>query len=480
MEAAAPLPKKRKSGVPGSIEPEKISSRKPPPPAATEAPDSHIQLLPPGAEGAEEGVDRISGLPDAILGDIISLLPTREGARTQTLASRWRHLWRSAPLNLDYRDLPAEGDVLIALMSRILSAHAGSGRRLCISAHHLCHEPATVDAWLRSVALSNHQELEFYCAANRPPVLPPVVPSTFRLSSSLRAVTIGQCRLPDGISDTLHFPQLKQLTLENVSISESSLHRVIAGCPVLECMLLDSSFGFSCVRICSPTLRTIGVRLGYFRQGGPQFWKIVIEDAPCLERLLQLDLIRRLDISIISAPNLEIMGCLSFKGFHFSYFQGSRAVFPTVVYTIKTLFIYVDSNSVDMVLTFMSCFPCLEKLYIQQNDRAEKTSWRRKHKSHIRSLDIRLKTVVLKNYRNYMADVDFAMFFVLHAKMLELLRFEVRFCSNGFVASQWRLLQLEKRASRGARFEFTEYTHRRKLEDIKHVQDLSVADPFEW
>jgi hypothetical protein len=88
---------------------------------------------------------------------------------------------------------------------------------------------------------------------------------------------------------------------------------------------------------------------------------------------------------------------------------------------------------------------------------------------------------VLKNYQgHFMADVDFAMFFVLHAKMLELLRFEVRLsCDNGFIARQRRLLQLEKRASRGARFEFTRYTHNCKLDDINHVKDLSIADPFE-
>uniref|UniRef100_A0ACD5UH69 Uncharacterized protein n=1 Tax=Avena sativa TaxID=4498 RepID=A0ACD5UH69_AVESA len=476
MEAAAPLPKKRISGVPGSSEPEEISSHES---AAMEAADPHIQQPLPRAEGAEEGVDRISGLPDAVLGDIISILPTREGARTQTLASRWRHIWRSAPLNLDYRDLPAKGDVLIALISQILSSHAGSGRRLLISACHLCHEPATVDAWLRSAALSNLQELEFCCAATRSPALPPAVPSTFRFSSSLRAVTIGQCRLPDGISDTLHFPQLKQLTLEQVRISEGSLHRIIAGCPVLECMLLDSNSGFNCVRICSPTLRTIGVRVGFFRQGFSQFWKMVIEDAPCLERLLQLDLIQHIDLSIISAPTLEIMGCLSYEDYHFSDFQGPRAVFPTVVHTIKTLSIFVYENSVDMVLSFLSCFPCLEKLYMEQKYSPSNNPWRRKHKSQIRSLDIRLKTVVLKYYRGVKSDVNFAMFFVLNAKMLELLRFEVPRCSNDFIASQQRLLQLGRRASRGARFEFTDYTCCRKLDDIKHVQDLSVVD-LEW
>jgi hypothetical protein len=124
----------------------------------------------------------------------------------------------------------------------------------------------------------------------------------------------------------LHFPQLKQLSLEEVSISESSLHRVIAGCPVLESMLLNRSFGFNCARISSPTLRTIGVRVS---QGGLYIRKIIIEDAPCLERLIRLDLEEGLDISIISAPNLEIMGCLSYKNCCFSGFQVASFSFST-------------------------------------------------------------------------------------------------------------------------------------------------------
>jgi hypothetical protein len=45
--------------------------------------------------------------------------------------------------------------------------------------------------------------------------------------------------------------------------------------------------------------------------------------------------------------------------------KGLCAVFPTVLHTIKTLSIYVFYSSVEMVLSFMSCFPCLEKLYIE-------------------------------------------------------------------------------------------------------------------
>ncbi|XP_044432150.1 putative F-box/LRR-repeat protein At5g02700, partial [Triticum aestivum] len=479
MEAAAPLSKKRKSELPGSNQPEEILSHEPTA-AAMEAPESDIREPPLGAGGAEDGVDHISGLPDAVLGDFISLLPTTEGARTQTLASRWRHLWRSAPLNLDYYDLPAEGDnVLIRLISQILSAHAGSGRRLCVSAHHLYHHAATVDAWLRSAGLSNLQELEFCCAGD-PLVLPAVTAPTFRFSSSLRLATFSQCRFPDSIVQTLHFPQLKQLALEEVSISEGSLQSVIAGCPVLESMLLNHCIGFGCIRICSPNLRTIGVRAGNagYRD---KLVKISIEDAPCLERLLQLNKTTGLDISIISAPNLETMGCHRYDDSYGFSFKGFPTLFPMVVDTVKTLSISVLPLCVDMVLDLMCCFPCLEKLYIEIClSSGKKSFWRRKHQSHIRCLDIRLKKVVLANYRGIMSEVNFAMLFVLNAKMLELLRFEVQGrCCEKFIERQHRLLKLGNRASRGAQFVFTKDRCRRKLEDIKHVRDLSVADPFE-
>ncbi|KAM0909891.1 hypothetical protein ACQ4PT_014490 [Festuca glaucescens] len=199
------------------------------------------------------GADRLSSLPDAVLGDIISLLTTKEGARTRILAPRWRHLWLSAPLNLDCRDLMAIGrkSVRVAVISRILSSHQGPGRRLHFDNLMLNIPAHTVKACLRSTALDNLEELDF-TGVDRP-----LQPLIFRFSSTLRVANIGRCNLSKVTFQGLHFPLLKQLGLADVYISECSLHSLIAGCPALECLLIRGSSGFRCLRINSLTIRSI-------------------------------------------------------------------------------------------------------------------------------------------------------------------------------------------------------------------------------
>ncbi|KAK1698168.1 hypothetical protein QYE76_014865 [Lolium multiflorum] len=200
------------------------------------------QEPPPGAEeDEEESLDHISRLPDHVLGEIISLLTIMEGTRTQVLASRWRHLWRAAPLNLDFSSLPGSNSMLpsrCAVVNAILAAHQGSGRRLCLPARHLqCRDDdVDVDAWLRSTALDNLQELEFYfcCAKHYDPelvieaLLPPPA-SIFRFSSTLRAATISNCYLVDDTVETLRFPHLRKLALiASIIIMSSSASAIAA------------------------------------------------------------------------------------------------------------------------------------------------------------------------------------------------------------------------------------------------------------
>ncbi|PUZ69255.1 hypothetical protein GQ55_2G093600 [Panicum hallii var. hallii] len=366
-------------------------------------------MPPPDARGEEEGVDHISSLADAILGDIISLLSMKEAARTQILASRWRHTWCAAPLVLDGTELnhkglrtdekvlAADDKALASTVSLILSTHPGLGHHFCIPTHHLFE----------------------------------------------RATTHPLCC----------YPHLKQLALEYVIISEESLHTMISNCPVLECLLLNHSFGFSCIRISSSSLRSIGV--GTNRYGNqPQLPEFIIVGAPCLERLRFLQPYMAINVSVTAAPKLETLGCPidGIDGFDPFRIELQVINMMTVVRNVKILAVKSSHINLDMVIDLMKCFPCLEKLYIKCCISGDMNRWRHKQRQFIKCFDIQLKTIVLQKYRGTRSQVNFASFFLLNARKLEVMTLEVdnRVANEAFFAELYGVLQMEKRASRTA------------------------------
>ncbi|RCV09252.1 hypothetical protein SETIT_2G012300v2 [Setaria italica] len=419
-------------------------------------------------EEDEELVDRISGLPDAVLGDIVTLLPTRDGAHTQVLSSRWRHVWRSAPLNFDSNaDSPRtiRGNVRDSEISSALSAHQGPGRRFRHEFPYVdtgTRSAAKLDCWLRYPALDNLQELVFHYGIRIPrgwsslPPPPPLPESVRRFSPTLRVASFGGCAFPEvnAASAPLHLPVLKQLSLTHAKISEKSLLALLAGCPVLQSLLLSYNSGCSRVRIASRTLTSIGVNPG---RGDSRLQHLILEDAPCLERLLVFSSGTRkiMDISVISAPKLDILGPLSDD---FSRVEFGSTVFQT-------------------------------KLVGYEN------GWRDEyHNNLVSTLDIRVKKVVLLNYRGDKSHVKFAKLFVLNARVLESMVLELVegiVPSTEWIERQHKRLHTKNKASTSAQFDFVGHDVRSRLfgnvnEAPAHVgyvneaqaHDLSTADPF--
>ncbi|OEL20872.1 hypothetical protein BAE44_0018109 [Dichanthelium oligosanthes] len=283
MEAAAPSAKMRRAEA---LETGKIST---PATAATETPSTSCQEPPPpcaGGEGSSRGVvDSISGLPDAILGDITSLLPTKDGARTQVLASWWAHLWRSAPLNLDCRGLPGGDEVLSGVVSRIISAHHGPGHLFCVPVYHLHDRAATVDAWLQAPALDSLQQIEF-CYRRRPPLDQPRPTD----ASGVPVPLLGH----PSCGDHLPLPHLRRRHWARDSLPPAPAARVCSSSHLrglsarhdfrLQLPCPGVPISCRCVRINSTTLRSIGVQTDYYGLD-LHVGELVIEDAPCLEKL---------------------------------------------------------------------------------------------------------------------------------------------------------------------------------------------------
>jgi hypothetical protein len=171
---------------------------------------------------------------------------------------------------------------------------------------------ATVEACLQSPALDNLQDLElnlqsFFSSEDFKfgMVEKPVPASLFRFSSTLVSFQIGHCRLSDVTVQGLQFPLLKHLELRSVNISDCSLHNMVAGSPALECLMVYSCHGASCLRINSLCLRRIAVT---HTRSGLVLQELIIENAPRLETLLLHNVIKVLHVSVVFAPKLETLG----------------------------------------------------------------------------------------------------------------------------------------------------------------------------
>ncbi|KAE8806856.1 31 kDa ribonucleoprotein, chloroplastic [Hordeum vulgare] len=311
------------------------------------------QRVPPeggGVGGGDQG-DLISRLPDELLGTIVSLLPTTDGARTQVLSRRWRPLWLSsnAPLNLELDDKHMH------LVSKILSDHPGPGRRFNATVWHV----SAMDDWLDSGTLAGLEELELYNTMPCSCFLPPH--ASLRLAPTLRVLSLFRCGF---ISVPPSFPCLKLLSLFGSCISEDSFQSFISGCSVLESVTLyDVEFRRVCIN--SPTIRSIS-----FCGRRATFQELVIEDAPSLERLVPIDPdCGSTNIRVIGAPKLKILGLLSKAvstlRIGTTVFQEMVAVsLTTKMHTMKILVLDSVGPNLDSVVNFLKCFPCLEKLYV--------------------------------------------------------------------------------------------------------------------
>ncbi|KAM0879938.1 hypothetical protein ACQ4PT_033903 [Festuca glaucescens] len=403
--------------------------------------------------------DLISKIPDDILGTIVSLLPTKDGARTQALARRWRPLWRSTPLNLDAGDLHSNDFKKFSIVSRILPDHPGPGRRFAFN------------------------RIRLHKVKKKPDKLYPLPPSVLRLAATLQVATIGKCDFPKEDAPSLSFSVLKQLTLWRISISDDVFRGVMSSCPVLEALKLKQFPDMGCLHISSPTLKIIVIEdLFQCRR------EVIIEDTPSLERLLQpypgfgAEIIR-----VVRAPKLEILGllspCIPEIEIANLVFQGLMPPsLKNTIQTVKVLALEFSGQDLNAVLDILRCFPCLQKLYViwdGYNKPEMKNVRQYDPLDPINCLESHLKVMVLKNYGGGEEHAGFAKFFVLNAKVLKEIIFEV--CKKIDINKKWmidqhKLLEVETRASRDAQLKFRGGSC---LDKFLVSGDLSISDPFD-
>ncbi|KAL5657400.1 hypothetical protein ACJX0J_030563, partial [Zea mays] len=246
-------------------------------------------------------------------------------------------------------------------LCNLLSTHEGPLCRFSLTYQLFGNNFQLVDSLLQSPRINDFPELEI-CSYN---VLPPsVLPGSTTISRSHFFPDLNQLKL----LNCSHFPNLKHLTLARVHISDTALHAVLSACPVLESMVLDGNIGCHSLHISSPTLRSLGVSDGVKVLEG-KLQELIVEDALLLEMLIPQPPSYGLVIWVIHAPKLKTLGYLhdDIPTFQLGTMFFEKMVpiisLPNVMRTVRTLAL-LTTPDLDLVIGFLKCFPCVEKLYI--------------------------------------------------------------------------------------------------------------------
>ena len=112
-------------------------------------------------------------------------------------------------------------------------------------------------------------------------------------------------------------------------------------------------------------------------------------------------------------------------------------------------------------------------LPIQTEQAVKENTWRHKYKN----LEIRLKKIVLTNYRCNRSHFNFAKFFVLNARMQQSMRLELSDDQN---PSSARIEKIKKASSRDIFYVVAKNScpSSPSIAFAEQVHDLSTADPF--
>ncbi|EAY74814.1 hypothetical protein OsI_02706 [Oryza sativa Indica Group] len=330
------------------------------------AEDARSFPSPPPGDGEE---DHISRLADDLLSEIIPRLSTKEAARTMALSTRWRRVWAKTSLLVDDAHLrDADNEVsLVRAISRCVDAHPGPVRAARITHVAFYHHEYALRRLVASLADKNVEDLILF---NRPwPLNMPLPDDIFRCAY-LRRLYLGAWMFPEVAAAAL--VNLRELGLFHCIIPDRDFDALLSLCSKLEVLSLAMSYNCpSRLRIKSPSLRAAVEWMSSLDE-------IVVDGAPCLERLLlhhAIPVAERTPIKIVSAPRLEVLGILDLQLHELQIggttirpgmwmFVKSSAKLPSLKILAVKVCLAIE-REIKLLMTLLKCFPHLETLHIK-------------------------------------------------------------------------------------------------------------------
>ncbi|KAJ3684872.1 hypothetical protein LUZ61_014036 [Rhynchospora tenuis] len=251
-----------------------------------------------------EEPDFISALPNELLSSILSFIPVKDAARTSVLSSRWRHLWKEAPLRLDDASIePNNLEWSCKAVSKIILDSHGPIDTLRLSRFTKSNlypalgrivESVTTQRGLRELTLLADVDFENHY----------VLPWSLLCCNSLRQLSLRGCEFPSPLFLPVSiFPNLKVLRLTRVELSNDTLQVLLSKCLSLETLHFISFAGLHCISISSPSLRNLVWHTSFALHG------LIIKDVPNLESLMFNEFTSmHCKVKVLNAPKLQLLG----------------------------------------------------------------------------------------------------------------------------------------------------------------------------
>ncbi|CAL9231193.1 unnamed protein product [Arabidopsis halleri] len=230
------------------------------------------------------GEDRISSLPDHLLCQILSNLPTKNAVTSSILSTRWRNIWLSIPiLDIDIVDVTT----FVTFASRFLDFSKDSClHKLKLSFGREDVDMCTIKPWIEDAFKRKIQHLE---VDSRVDEMIDMLPLTFYLSETLVSLRLHFVLLHRFVFVSL--PYLKVMHLEdNIYNDDDTLENLISSCPVLEDLTIVRSVDETTVkvlRVRSQSLNSLKLVLDSSKcwyNDDSDDWEVII-DAPRLAYL---------------------------------------------------------------------------------------------------------------------------------------------------------------------------------------------------
>ncbi|WCJ35145.1 F-box/RNI-like/FBD-like domains-containing protein [Euphorbia peplus] len=230
--------------------------------------------------------DLISKLPDEILVQILSRLPTKDAIATTILSKRWEYLWTSTS-NLVFKDdflLAYQGEVVRKLNSlifknyvnRALFYHGRSMLQKCRMMFRTKYFSDCIYTWVCAVITYNIEELVIFDGSLTVQHLPWRL---FTCKSLVNLKIYGEFVLD--LPTYVCFPSLRVLHLfKVVFVDDASMHMLLSSCPVLEDLhlILQTMSFVRVLNVSIPSLKKLAIH------SRVQDCRIEI-NTPCLEYL---------------------------------------------------------------------------------------------------------------------------------------------------------------------------------------------------